>query len=250
MAEGSSTANQEENGSSQSPEAPGILELFLQRKLERDQARQREEESRKTLLEGKPVFFCAFGANPVEDDSCISSVRFPFRISKYQCLVCKGDSTSADFAYPHLDPSEILDRDELRTIEGKSWTFFEYAPDQDAVIKCVKRLSERWLVPVTSFTSLGPVRLTIGRGVKYDFRRLLFSSAFLVRKNAVELLQREGFDLDFAEVENRGKLGAEANYVQLVIPVTAHEAMPEGAFYCEVCKRMGFPSTDGSVSRL
>src|SRR6185369_15507299 len=120
-----------------------------------------------------------------------------------------------------------------------SWRLFDNAPDQDGVIKCVKRLSDEWQVPVTSCTSLGPARLTIGRKVKYDFERLIFSSAFLARRKAVELLWDEGFALDFVEVENRGKFGAEANFVQLVIPVTAHEAMPEGAFYCEVCKRVG-----------
>ena len=88
MADIGPTPDREKDGANQPPEPSGTEEVLLRRyfelankrKHEVANKRQREEERRKTLLEGKPVFFCAFGANPLEDDSCISPVRFPFRI--------------------------------------------------------------------------------------------------------------------------------------------------------------------------
>jgi len=80
MADIGPTPDREKDGANQPPEPSGTEEVLLRRYFDLANKRQHEEGRRKTLLEGKPVFFCAFGANPLEDDSCISPVRFPFRI--------------------------------------------------------------------------------------------------------------------------------------------------------------------------
>jgi hypothetical protein len=48
----------------------------------------------------------------------------------------------------------------------------------------------------------------------------------------------KGFDFDFVDLAAKGRYADEADFVQLVVPVVAHEALVEGATFCSGCNRV------------
>jgi len=81
------------------------------------------------------------------------------------------------------------------------------------------------------------LRIKVSRPVvNYDFQTIVMSFNTFFRRQAAQALQRAGFDFDFVEPEFQGKYAAEADMVQLVVPIVARIRLKTGYVYCERCK--------------
>jgi len=107
----------------------------------------------------------------------------------------------------------------------------------EEIIGLIERFRQKWGLHVTAGTIFGPTRVKVTSKPKEDFHVLPNHAGLFCRQPAVERLLREGVAIEFVETPATGKWGAEAGYVELVVPVMGHVQFPVERSFCAACSR-------------
>lgn len=207
---------------------------------DQEQQKRQEEERRLNLCRQTPVVyhFSSLGIN--SGTSLFTRFKYRFRVGTFRCEQCKSAPYGPHWAYPHLDPTTVLTSGQLRQLRGRSEKIGWEAdvPEAPETRSCIAHLEDTWQVPITSGTRLGPCLVEIDEPPKHDIGTVWLSGCIFARRWAVQSLLNNGLDFDFVEIESTGTFAEEADFVQLVVPIVAHEAIHPEATYCPSCRRV------------
>ena len=98
-------------------------------------------------------------------------------------------------------------------------------------------MRQRWSVPVSAGTIIGPTRVHVTSKPKVDFHVLVNHAGLFCRRPVAEKLVWEGLKIEFVETPAGGKYGAEAGYVEFVVPILGHAQLPVESSFCSTCFR-------------
>ena len=168
-----------------------------------------------------------FGFSPVSDfDLCA-------QIPGFTCSSCGESSITTLYNYPHRDAFEVISKEERKRLGPVT-----RARSTDAeIIQIVERMRQKWGIPVTAGTIIGPTRVAVTSKPKVDFHVLVNHAGLFCRRLAAEKLVRAGLKIEFVETPAVGKYGAEAGYVEFVVPVRGHVQLPMEKEFCSTCFR-------------
>jgi hypothetical protein len=180
---------------------------------------------------------------PDMDEEPVVGMEFTWRVPNgVDCPACGSSYPVLHLGYPHLDPTEVLSPSQARLLDHKRCWDDSMDDQEKALRDCIEHLERHFFVPVFSGTYFGPLKIALGRKMKWDIVVLSTVPVLLGRRSAVEALRREGFDFEFIELMTTGKYASTADIVQLVAPIVGHGRLPEGMTYCKKCHgRQGKP---------
>jgi hypothetical protein len=111
------------------------------------------------------------------------------------------------------------------------------------MLRIVEKLRFRWGIPVATGTQFGPTKLKVTSKPKADFYVLPFHAGLFCRRAAAERLLNEGIQFDYVKADTRGKYAEAADFLELVVPVTGHNLVPEDCSFCKCCFRYNSPGS-------
>ncbi len=105
------------------------------------------------------------------------------------------------------------------------------------MLAIVAAIESHWHIPVTAGSNFLPVIIKVTGNPKVDFDVLPNHGGIFCKRSAIERLRNEGFSLDFVDADASGKYAAEADFVQLALPVVQTGLKVSGYTFCKVCHR-------------
>lgn len=168
-----------------------------------------------------------FGFSPVSDlDLCA-------QIPNFTCSTCGQSRITSFHSYPHLDVFDVISKEERKRLGP----VMRIRSTDVEIIQIVERMRQKWGVFVTAGTIIGPTRVKVTSKPKVDFHVLVNHAGLFCRRPAAEKLMGAGLEIGFVETPARGKYGAEAGYVEFVVPVRGHVQLPIEKSFCSTCFR-------------
>lgn len=180
-------------------------------------------------MNAPPEYFQAgfFDFTPVSDlDLCA-------QIPGFTCPSCGQSLITSWLSYPNLDVLEIVSKEERKRLGP----VMRLKSSDEEIIRIISRLRDRWAVPITAGTVVGPTRVKVTSKPKDDFHVLPNHIGFFCRRPAAKRLLQEGVPIQFVETPAKGKYGAEADYVEIVVPVMGRVQLPIEKTFCDHCLR-------------
>jgi hypothetical protein len=206
---------------------------------ERKLKKQQEEERHIELCRQNPIFYRFNWPGFNSCTTLFTRFKYHFKVGTFKCEQCKSAPYGPHWGYPHLDPVTVLTAAQLRQLRGRKEKLGQdNVTEAPETRSCIARLEDLWQVPITAGTRLGPCRPEIGEPPTYDIGTVMWSGCIFARRWAVQALLRNGFEFDFVELQSIGIFAKEADFVQLVVPVIAHQAIHSEATYCSSCRRV------------
>ena len=234
----SEPAPQSNNAEEEAEFAAYIKEVIRLGEEQKRKAKEAAEKYRE-LCRQNPIFhhFHSFGL--ASSASVFTRFKPGFKVGTFRCGQCGSAPFGPHWAYPHLDPTSVLTAAQIRQLRGRvEKVLMQDVLEAPETRACITQLEDAWQVPITAGTRLGPSHLEVGRPLTQDIETVMWSGAIFARRKAVLALLKHGFEFDFVEVVSTGKYAKEGDFVQLVVPIIAHEAIHPAATYCASCRRV------------
>jgi hypothetical protein len=168
-----------------------------------------------------------FGFSPISDlNMCV-------QIPNFTCSSCGQTSITSSYSYPHLDAFEVISDEERKRLGP----VVSIRSTDAEIFQIIERMRQSWAVPVTAGSVIGPTRVKVTSKPKVDFHVLVNHAGLFCRRPAAEKLLRQGLKIAFVETSPWGKYGADAGYVEFVVPVQGHAQLPIEKSFCGTCFR-------------
>ena len=180
-----------------------------------------------------PVNMTFYKAGSFLEVGPVSDLDVHVQIPEYSCAACGQSGITSYYNYPLLEPEKLLSKRQLQRL-GPA---MQIKSTNEELLEIVDLLRAAWTVPITAGTILGPTRLKVTAKPKTDLYVLLGHAGFFCRRGAAEKLKSEGVPIEWVTTPVAGKYAAEADYVEIAVPVMGHNQLPEGKSFCEKCLR-------------
>jgi len=166
-------------------------------------------------------------------ESSVSDIDVCVNIPNFRCEVCGQHEIVNYYNYPQFDAKSVLNED----LVSKLGPRIGKRSSDGEIFEIAMQLRRVFKVPVTAGTIFGPTRLRVTSRPKADFYVLVQHAGLFCRRSAVQKLLADGLKIEFVESPASGKWASEAGYVELVVPVIAHQKLPSGVTFCGDCFR-------------